>query len=89
MYIKKDIDFNDIYNNCWSGAKDTVQTISEEGKEEELMNLLEEIFCDETPTDTQVNDFLRFEPDYIFECLGISDDEEDEEEEEEEEEEEV
>ena len=35
MYIKKDIDFNDIYYKCWSGAKDTVQTISEEGKEEE------------------------------------------------------
>lgn len=81
MYIKKDIDFNNIYDNCWSGAKYTVQRISDENKEDELMELLEEFFCGREPTETEVNDFLLFEPDYIYECLGISDDEEEEEEE--------
>ena len=80
MYIKKDIDFNDICNNCWSGAKYTVQRISDENKEDELMELLEEIFNGREPTETEVNDFLWFESDYIYECLGISDEEEEEEE---------
>lgn len=81
MYIKKDIDFNNIYDNCWSGAKYTVQRVSDENKEDELMELLEEFFFGREPTETEVNDFLWFESDYIYECLGISDEEEEEEEE--------
>lgn len=76
MYIKKDIDFNDIYYNCWGGAKYTVQRISDENKEDELMNLLEEIFNDGEPTVSEINAFLWFDPDYIYECLGISDEKE-------------
>lgn len=79
MYIKKDIDFNNIYDNCWSGAKYTVQRVSNENKEDELMELLEEFFNGREPTETEVNDFLWFESDYIYECLGISDEEEEEE----------
>ena len=71
MYIKKDIDFNNIYDNCWSGAKYTVQRVSDENKEDELMELLEKFFCGREPTETEVNDFLWFESDYIYECLGI------------------
>lgn len=42
MYIKQDMDFNDLMNNCWSGAIDTLKTIEEHGKEDELMQLLED-----------------------------------------------
>lgn len=26
MYIKQDMDFNDLMENCWSGAVDTLKT---------------------------------------------------------------
>lgn len=85
MYIKQDMDFNDLMENCWSGAVDTLKTIEEHGKEDELMAHLEEIFesyFDNVPTMTEVNDYLRFEDEVIFEALGIFETEEEEEEEE-------
>lgn len=85
MYIKQDMDFNDLMNNCWSGAIDTLKTIEEHNKEEELMAHLEEIFesyFDNVPTMTEVNDYLWFEDEAIFEALGISETEDEEEEEE-------
>lgn len=83
MYIKNDMDFNDLMDNCWSGAIDTLRTIEENDKGEELMAHLEEIFetsFDNVPTMTAVNDYLWFEPESIFEALGISETEEEEEE---------
>ena len=78
MYIKQDIDFNDLMNNCWSGAIDTLKTIEEHDKEDELMKHLEEQWVDEVPTMTEINDYLWFEDEFIFECLGISESEEEE-----------
>lgn len=74
MYIKQDMDFNDLMENCWSGAVDTLKTIEEYNKEDELMQLLEDIF--ECPDITRVNDYLWFSDGDIFECLGISETEE-------------
>ena len=71
MEIKKDYNFNDLKDNCWSGAIDTLETIEENEKEEELMALLEDTFED-VPTETEVNDFLWFDDDFIFEELGIT-----------------
>lgn len=82
MYIKQDMDFNDLMENCWSGAVDTLKTIEEHDKEEELMAHLEEIFesyFDNVSTMTKVNDYLWFEDEAIFEALGISETEEEEE----------
>ena len=79
MYIKQDMDFNDLMNNCWSGAIDTLKTIEEHDKEEELMQLLEDAF-DECPDITRINDYLWFSDEDIFECLGISETEDEEEE---------
>ena len=83
MYIKQDMDFNDLMNNCWSGAIDTLKTIEEHDKEDELMEHLEEIFetyFDNVPTMTEINDYLWFSDEDIFECLGISESEDEEEE---------
>lgn len=70
MYIKKDFDFSDLKNNSWSGAVQTITRIEEEEKEEELMELLEEIFP-EVPTETEVNDLLWHDPEFIYSQLGI------------------
>lgn len=85
MYIKQDMDFNDLMNNCWSGAVDTLKTVEEHDKEDELMAHLEEIFesyFDNVPTLTEINDYLWFEDEAIFEALEISETEDEEEEEE-------
>ena len=71
MKIVREYDFNDLYENSWSGAIDTLDTIIKNDMENELMEHLEEIFDNQIPTETEVNDYLWFESDYIYECLGI------------------
>ena len=44
MEIKDDYDFRDLKNKCWSGAKDTLDMISDNGYEDELMSHLEDVF---------------------------------------------
>lgn len=80
--VKTELSFSDLQNQCWSGAVDTLNTIEEHDKENDLMYLLDELFADdENCTLTTINDFLWFEDEYIFECLNISDEDEDEEDE--------
>ena len=74
MRIYKDYNFNDLMNNCWSGAIDTLNTIQENDKEEELMFLLETDCFSDTPDLTDVNDLLWLESDWVFEMLGIEED---------------
>lgn len=69
MYIKEDYSFTDLLNACWSGAEKTLNVIMENDCEDAFMNLLGESF--DEPTLTEVNDFLRFEDDYIYDVLGI------------------
>lgn len=71
MYVKIEMDYRTLKNNSWSGALDTLKDIEEADKEDELMYLLEEIFADTIPTETEVNNFLWFERDYIYESLGL------------------
>ena len=67
MEIRKEInDFYALANMVWSGAVDTIADIQNANKEDEFMDFLEMVFCDEVPTDTEVNDFIWFERDYIY-----------------------
>lgn len=71
--IRKEInDFYALADMVWSGATDTIADIQNANKEDEFMNFLEAVFCDEVPTDTAVNDFIWFERDYIYENLGLT-----------------
>lgn len=78
MEIKREFTFYDLIDECWGGAIPTLDTISEHDKQDEFMQLLQEIF-EEIPDLTQVNDFIAFDDNYIFEMLGIEEEEEDEE----------
>ena len=73
MEIRKEInDFYALADMVWSGAVDTIADIQNANKENEFMNFLEAVFCDEVPTDTTVNDFIWFERDYIYENIGLT-----------------
>lgn len=55
---------------AWSGAVDTLDRIQREGKCEELESILEDIYPDGM-TETELNDLLWFEPDTVYEWLGM------------------
>lgn len=57
----------------WSGAKDTIKDVQTASKMDELQSLIEEQFADsETPpTETEINDFVWFERDFIYNRLGL------------------
>jgi hypothetical protein len=70
MYIKKH--YNNLANfDAWSGGLDTLNTIKEHDKIDDLEYLLEELFYNKTPTETEINDFLWFDDGYIFDQLNI------------------
>lgn len=71
MEIRMEIGINELYDMSWSGGRDTLDNIFEHDREEELMNLLEEVFFDEIPSDTEVNDFLWFERNMIYQNCGL------------------
>ena len=79
MTITYELDLNSF--QAWSGAVDTKNRIIEEGKADLFNAIVEDIFPDGC-TETEMNDFLWFDDEQIFEWLGISDDEEEETEEE-------
>ena len=67
---------------AWSGAVETQNRIIEENKEQEFDSLIEELYPDGID-ETQLNDILWFEEDWIYEMLWIEEEQEEEEEEEE------
>ena len=71
--VKKEMSFTDLFDNSWSGALDTLRTIVNNDKEEELMSLLYQVFEDNA-TETEINDYLWFEWEDIFKQLDIEED---------------
>ena len=86
IQVTSELDFNDLMSQCWSGAVDTLNRIYDNNMEARFMDLLNESFACMSPTLTEVNDYIWFESDEIFEYLGISEDDEDEDDEDDEEE---
>ena len=56
--------------NAWSGAVHTKNLIISLGLEEEFEMLIDELY-EEGLTDTQLNDLLWFESNWILENLGV------------------
>lgn len=60
----------------WSGAKDTWKRLEEYDKIDALWNYLDEAYYDEglgegIITDTALNDLLWFEPETVYEAVGL------------------
>lgn len=63
MIYQVDFDINQF--KFWSGAYDRVKELSYD-RLQELGQLIEDVFCDCTPTDTDINDFVWFDCDDFF-----------------------
>ena len=60
--------------NAWSGAVETKERIINEGKAKDFDSLIDELYPDGL-SETHLNDLLWFEEDWLFEHLGIEDEE--------------
>ena len=73
LSIIKTINAHELKDELWSGALDTLETITENDKLPDLMGLLEEIYPEPVEI-TAVNDLLWFEEDFLFEQLNVNQD---------------
>ena len=70
LSIIKEVNSFELKDELWSGALDTLQTIIQNDKLQELMDLLEKTYPE--PVDiTTINDLLWFDDEFIFEELNI------------------
>jgi hypothetical protein len=75
MKVYREITIADF--EAWAGAVDTRERIIEAGKEDEFDALIEELYPDGID-ETGLNDILWFDDEWIFETLGITDEDEEE-----------
>lgn len=80
MKIIQELGLNEF--KAWSGAVATKEIIINNDMVEEFNSLIDELYP-EGLTDTELNDILWFEDQWIFESLGINEEDEEEEEDEE------
>lgn len=66
-----------IHYQPWAGAKDTYALIDCNNKLDELDELITQCYPDGL-TETQLNDILWFESDWVLDNLGIEDEDNDE-----------
>ena len=82
MFVKTEIStWFELCVMVWSGAKDTLREIEKQGREEEALDILEEIFNPDfwgsIPTDTDINDYIWFD---LADHMNLYGDEEEEDE---------
>ena len=73
MIIKTETNLRNF--ETWSGATETKNLILDKGLEEEFEGLIEELYPNGL-SDTELNDILWFDADWIIENLGIKEEEE-------------
>ena len=84
MFVKTEInDFETIAENAWSGAIQVCNEVIRQGRKNEAMCLIEEIFFDNVPNATELNDFIWFELGDLMHLWDAEEDDEDEEDDEE------
>ena len=68
------VQINSLDNfKAWSGGLTTLNTVRERGGVDNLTVICEYIFYGNTPTEVQINDWLWFDSDFIYQALGYDD----------------
>lgn len=69
--VSEEMSWHDIYESAWVGARYTADRLQDEGKGEDFVNLIEEIYPDGIDR-TALNDLMWFDSDWIYESLGMA-----------------
>lgn len=64
-------DYRDLENVCWGQALNVLQEIYDNDYEEELIEYLTEIFSDNMPTLTELNDYISYDWEQIYKTIGF------------------
>ena len=79
--------WQELFRNSWAGALDTLREIEEQGREEEALAMLEDLFgpavWGRIPSETEVNDYIWFDLADDMNLYGEDDEEEDDDDDEE------
>lgn len=80
MRIQEDLTFYDLQDRVWGNAIQVLDEIATQDKEDDFMDYIEEIFAYDSnpPSMTELNDFISYEWEQIYEDLDIKEDEDDE-----------
>ena len=63
--------YRDLENVCWGQALNVLQEIYDNDYEEELIEHLTEIFSDNMPTLTELNDYISYDWEQIYKTIGF------------------
>lgn len=69
--VSGEMEWNDVLRTAWSGAKYAAERLQGEGKGDEFMELIEELYPDGIDR-TALNDIMWFDRDWIYESLGMA-----------------
>lgn len=75
--IKQCCDFDELHNNSWGQAIEVLDEIRKWGREDDLMDYLEDCFPDGAD-EVELNDLLSYDWEWVYSQIGmpIDDDEE-------------
>lgn len=62
---------SDLENVCWGQALNVLQEIYDNDLEEELIEHLTELFVDNMPTLTELNDYIAYDWETIYKAIGL------------------
>lgn len=71
QYTDEVVSYWELKEKLWSGALDTLEDIENADKEDEVIDMLESVFFDKTPSITEINDFLWHEREVVYDYLGL------------------
>ena len=70
LSIVKEVSSFELKDELWSGALDTLNTVIQNEKLQDLMDLLEDMYPE--PVDiTTINDLLWFDDEFLFERIDL------------------
>lgn len=73
LKIIEKANFDTLYNNSWGQAVKALHNIYEEGRSEELMDYLEELFPDGADS-IELNDLLSYDWEWVYSQIGMPSD---------------
>ena len=71
IYQEEIWDFDELYNLCWGQARKVLQEISDADKENELMEHLSVVYGDLIPSLTDINDYISYDWEEIYDAIDM------------------